>query len=73
MIKYDDSFDYSTVWGTVTHHSSHIATECCDDSASDGIWAMCQCGNEVSIHPDTDLNWLQCYACKRVGKWETDY
>ena len=77
-ITYDDSFNYSGTHCTGgldgTHHESHKASDCCDYTVEDdGIWVMCQCGEEREIHPDTEIEWLKCDACKRVGKWDKEY
>ena len=72
-LVYDDSFDYPTVTGTGTHHESHKASECCEEDVSEGIFVMCKCGEELEIHPDRELEWVVCPACKRMGKFSTEY
>ena len=74
-ILYDDSFSYpgTTRNRMETHHEYHPASDCCEASCTDGTFVMCKCGNEVELHPDTELELKQCKVCKRVGSWLTEY
>jgi len=74
-ILIDDSFSYPGITRNrmETHHEYHEGSDCCEAPCDDGIFVMCQCGNEIEISPEADLNFLQCDACKRAGKWMTEY
>ena len=76
-VKYDDSFDYAGTHCTHgiggTQHEYHWASDCCDAECDDGRFVMCQCGNEIEISPEAELHKIKCDACKRTGKWLTEY
>ena len=31
---------------------------------------ICECGQEASFPPDTDVNMVRCDACGCIGRWE---
>ena len=73
----DQSFDYAGTHCTGglagTHHAGYMGSQCCEAETSDGIWIVCQCGEQREVHPEASLEILRCTACKRVGKWEKEY
>ena len=72
--EYQFSEDNPECWGQPgTELVFFKASECCEEDVSEGVFVMCKCSEEVEVHPNTELEWLVCPACKRMGKFSTEY